>query len=115
MFKVYAANPCNVQSDSLNLADCYTAGIGSGQTVQGLYSTPTQLINLGVNTIFALSGLIILVLFMYAGYLYIFDTAKGKDQARELLTTALKGFILMFSAYWIVQIVLAITGVDSIL
>lgn len=113
MFKVYAQ--CDLSNTNLNLADCYSAGIGSDKTVQGLFNSPTQLINLGVNTIFALSGLIILVLFMYAGYLYIYDTTKGKDQAREMLTTALKGFLLMFSAYWIVQIILSITGVTSIL
>jgi hypothetical protein len=113
MFKVYAQ--CDPSQENINLADCYTTGIGRTTTVQELYNSPAQLINLGVNTVFAISGLILLVLLMYAGYLYIYDTAKGKDQAREMLTTALKGFILMFSAYWIVQIVLTITGIDSIL
>jgi RsiW-degrading membrane proteinase PrsW (M82 family) len=113
MFKVYAQ--CDLSQQNLNLADCYTAGIGSGRTVQEMFSNPTQLINLGVNTIFAVSGLILLVLLMYAGYLYIYDTAKGKEQAKEILTTALKGFVLMFSAYWIVQIIIALTGVNSLI
>jgi len=106
---------CNPGQVNLDLADCYSVGINQETTVKSLYSTPADLINLGVNTVFALSGLIILFLIVYSGYLYIQDTSKGKDAAREVLTTAAKGFILMFSAYWIVQLVIAVTQVESIL
>jgi hypothetical protein len=105
---------CDSSSGNLNLAECYTAGISSTQTVQSLFNSPAQLINLGVNTIFTISGLILFVLLMYAGYIYIFDTQKGKDQVNEMLGSILKGFLLMFTAYWIVQLILGITGVNTI-
>lgn len=106
---------CDPGQPGLNLADCYTRGVTSQDTVQSLFDSPAALVNLIVEALFVFSGIILLGMIIYAGFLYIQDTSKGKDQAKDILTKALAGFVLMFSAYWIVQIVSAITGIDSIL
>ena len=113
MFKVYAQ--CDPSAANLNLADCYTTGMEAGsRPVSEVFTDPATLINILVSNIFLFSGLIFLVLLVYSGYLYISDTTKGKEQAQEIITNAMKGFILMFTAYWIVQIVISVTGVQSI-
>ena len=113
MFKVYAQ--CDPSAANLNLADCYTTGMAAGsRPVSEVFTDPATLINILVSNLFLFSGLIFLALIVYSGYLYIYDTTKGKDQAKEILTNAMKGFILMFTAYWIVQLVVSITGVQSI-
>lgn len=104
---------CDPSSAGLDLGNCYTVGIDQTTTVKSLFDTPADLVNLLVTNLFALSGLILLFFFIYAGFQYISDTSKGKDTAREILSTALKGFILMFCAYWIVQLAVFMTGVDS--
>lgn len=113
MFKAYAQ--CDPSAPNLNLADCYTTGMEAGsRPVSEIFNNPASLINVLVTNIFLFSGIIFLGLLVYAGYLFISDTTKGKEQASDVITIALRGFILMFSAYWIVQIVLAVTGVQSI-
>ena len=88
-------------------------GIGETTTVQSLFKTPADLINLIIQNLVALSGLFLLFLFIFAGFQYISDTTKGKDRAREILTNAMYGVIVMFCAYWIVQIALFVTGIDT--
>lgn len=104
---------CEPGAAGLNLGDCYTTGIDQTTTVRSLFETPADLVNLLVANLFALSGLILLFFFIYAGFQYISDTSKGKDTAREILSTALKGLVLMFCAYWIAQLAVFMTGVDS--
>jgi diacylglycerol kinase len=44
-----------------------------------------------------------------AGISFLQNTDKGKDDAKNLASGAVIGFLVMFSAYWIVQIVQYIT------
>jgi len=104
---------CDTSTGGLDLANCYTVGIGKTTTVQSLFATPADLINLIIMNLVGLSGLFLLFLFIFAGFQYISDTSKGKDRAREILTNALYGAILIFCAYWIVQIALFVTGIDA--
>jgi len=104
---------CDPGGASLDLGNCYTTGIDQTTAVRSLFETPADLVNLLVANLFALSGLILLFFFIYAGFQYISDTSKGKDTAREILSTALKGLVLMFCAYWIAQLAVFMTGVDS--
>jgi hypothetical protein len=79
--------------------------------VSETYDTPGKIVNLVVNNLFVLAGIVIFFLIIMAGLSYIKDTEKGKEEAKNLATGAVIGFIVMFSAYWIVQIVQRVTGV----
>lgn len=83
--------------------------------VSDVYTTPAFLVNLIVRNLFVVAGIILLVIGLYAGFQYITGGRKGMDNAKQMLTAAAVGFILMFSAYWIVQIVKIITGADILL
>jgi len=107
--QVYAA--CTAIGDAgINLGDCLT--LKDGSKVSDVYSQSTDIVNLVVRNVFILAGIIIFILLILAGYKYISDTSKGKDEAKTMIETALIGFILMFSAFWIVQIVKISTGID---
>lgn len=106
--KVYAA--CDAGAPNIDLGDCLQ--LSSGVPVSGVYDTPAFLVNLIVKNLFVIGGVIIFIMIFYAGFKFIQDTTKGKDEAQKILTAALIGAITMFSAYWILQIVQVLTGVN---
>lgn len=98
-----------------NLGDCVFLGRsdgGSQQTVGEVYSTPAVLINVIVTNIFVIAGVILFLLMIYSGYLFITKESKGIEEARSTLTTAIIGLVVMFSAFWVVQIVQIMTGIS---
>ncbi|MDH5533398.1 MAG: hypothetical protein OEX81_03160 [Candidatus Pacebacteria bacterium] len=109
--KVYAA--CE-DANGLDLGCKFTLGI-SGDPVKDIYQTPADLVNLIVSNLMVLGGIILFFMVILAGFKFLQDTTKGKEEAMKIMKSALIGFILMFSAYWIVQIVKAITGTNIVL
>lgn len=101
---------CDIKSTNLNLGDCYA--LNNEQAVKDVYTDPTVLINLIVRNVFVIAGIVLFFLFIYAGFLFITGDVKGKDKAKEVLQGAVLGFIVMFAAFWIVQIVKVVTGAD---
>ena len=66
--------------------------------------------------IFTFSGLILLLYFIWGGFRLM---TSGGDQkavadAKGKITNALVGFVIIFVAYWIVQIVADVFGLTSI-
>jgi hypothetical protein len=107
--KVYAQ--CSVTDESgINLGDCLK--LSNGVRVSQVYDEPAFLVNLIVRNVFVIGGVVIFLLIFYAGFKFIQDTTKGKDEAKKIITAALVGAITMFSAYWILQIVQVLTGVN---
>lgn len=105
--QAYAA--CEAGPDgSIPLDSCLT--LSTGQKVSEVFSTPADIVNLLVQYAFIAAGILLFFMFLYAGFMFIQNGSKGKDQARDVLTTALIGIIVMFSAYWVVQIVQTVTG-----
>lgn len=108
-----AAASCNPGQAGLNLFDC--TGLGTGQSVADVYSTPAVLVNVIVNNLFVLAGIILFVMLFYSGFKFIQQGAKGKDEAKQIITTALVGMVVMFVAFWIVQIIEIMTGTNILL
>jgi|SRR5579859_190999 len=99
-------------SQGLNLADCFA--LNDKQTVASVYSHPSDLINLLVKNVFIVAGIILFVMIIYSGYLFISGGTKGADQAKTVISTAIAGFLIMFSAYWIIQIIKLLTGANIV-
>lgn len=104
---------CNPGQEQLNLNDCYR--LGENQTVGDVYSSPAFLVNLIVRNLFVIGGIILLVMIVYAGFLFISKGTKGQEEAKNIVTSALAGFLLMFAAFWILQLIRIITGADILL
>lgn len=84
----------------------------NGEKVSEVFKTPASMVNLLVSNIFVVAGGFIFVLVILAGFKFLSNEAKGFDEAKTLLTNAGIGFALLFSAYWIVQIIQILTGVQ---
>lgn len=100
---------CNPSSGTLDLGDCYTLGVG-GDPVKNIYNNPTVLLNTIISTLYIASGVIFFFLIIYSGLKFISGGTKGKDEAKTIMTTAIAGLVIMFVAYWIIQIVEIVTG-----
>ncbi|MBP7768522.1 hypothetical protein KA082_01680 [Candidatus Woesebacteria bacterium] len=86
--------------------------LGDSTPVQDVYKDPAFLVNLLVRNLFVFAGVIIFFLILYAGFKFISGGTKGKDEAKGIVTASVTGLILMFAAYWILQVVKLLTGVD---
>jgi len=104
---------CDPSKLELNLNDCYR--LGESQKVGDVYDTPATLVNILVRNAFVISGILIFILIFYAGWLFITNESKGKEEAKGVMEAAVVGFIMMFAAYWIVQIIKVVTGADILL
>lgn len=98
-------------AEAIPLNEKFTLGVG-GPRVDQTYSKPADLINVIVPNIMVVGGIIIFFMFIMAAFKFMGDSSKGKEEAAGIMKTALIGFVLMFAAFWIVQIVKVITGTD---
>lgn len=97
-------------SDGLDLGSTLT--LGDSRPVRDVLSKPADLVNLIVPNLFVFGGIILMIMIIMAGYKFIANGEKGLQEAQEIAGNALLGFIIMFAAYWIVQIIKIITGAD---
>lgn len=109
--KAYAA--CDTSVSGVNLGDCLL--LNESESVSDVYSTPSVLINVIVQNLFIGAGLLIFIAFLYAGFRYITGGTEGKADFIKIVKTAITGLVVMFAAYWIVQIIQVITGTNIVL
>lgn len=84
-----------------------------GQRVSEVFQKPGDMVNLLVKVVFVGVGLVLFVLIVISGLTMIAGgTSDGKDKAKTTMTSALIGFLVIFSAYWIMQIIKILTGAD---
>ena len=73
-----------------------------------------DLVSVILSNALVVSGLIILFMFIFAGISIILGAGSGDTQAaargKQTATAAVIGFLIIFGAYWIIQIVEKITG-----
>lgn len=85
-------------------------GLPGGGSVTGpLTNTPNigSLLSRAMPIVIGLAGLALLLMLITAGYSYMTSggDAKKLEQGKQRLTNAILGFIIIFGAYWLVQIV----------
>lgn len=106
---------CDPGADGLDLSECLYLNNETGTTVGATYDEPTDILNVVVKNLFPLAGLLLFFAILLSGFKFVSQGAKGKDEAKQIFTAAIIGFIIMFSAYWIVQLVKVITGTNIVL
>lgn len=94
-----ALNPLYVKEGDLNLV------------------TPAGIINKILVFAFPLAGIILFVMLVWGGFEMIYgaSTSKAMEAGKNRITAALIGFFLLFSSFWIIQILEVITGINIIL
>ncbi len=74
-----------------------------------------DLINVIVKNVFVLTGVILFVLLIFGGLQFIISAGSGDKEGaakgKNAITAAVIGFLIIFAAYWIVQIIEVITGI----
>ena len=78
--------------------------------------TTGSIINILVSLLFSIAGLLLLLYLIYGGFMFL--TSGGDPNkaqvAKGIITTALIGFIIIFTSYWIVQIAGRVLGLQEI-
>ncbi len=75
-----------------------------------------SLVTLFLNASFVLAGLILLFYFVLGGIAMIGSAGKNDpkaaESAKQTITSALIGLIVVFAAYWIVKLIGQLTGTN---
>lgn len=100
---------CN-PGTGIDLSDCLL--LSDGTPIKNTYGDAGFLVNLIVKNLFVIAGIILFGLILLAGFKFITGGKKGAEESRTIISTALTGFAIMFSAYWVIQIIKLLTGAD---
>lgn len=85
---------------------------GSHQGASSVADSPTTFLSAILPNIFTIAGLLLLVYLVAGGLMFIKSAgSEGKGKGKDAITNALIGFIIIFCAYWIIEIVEIITGI----
>lgn len=74
-----------------------------------------SLVNILLKNALVVAGIICLVLLILGGFGFIVSAggdAKAKEKGKNMITSALTGLILIIAAYWIIEIIQIILGVN---
>lgn len=92
---------------SVNIGSEFGSPLGQSKTLG-------DIVSLLLNASFAIGGLIVLFLFILAGYSFIAGAGSNDPQSiekgKKAATSAIIGFIIILSAYWIIRVIEIITG-----
>lgn len=69
--------------------------------------TPAGIINAFIPTIFVIAGLVLFAMLISGGFTIFLSTGNPEKikKGTAIITNALVGFLIMFAAYWIIQLV----------
>lgn len=86
-----------------------TAGVSLSSSSLG------ELITKGLNYIFTIAGILLLLYLIFSGFKMFTSGGDQKkvSEAKASLTNALVGFVIVFIAFWIVQLAGSIFGLGS--
>lgn len=78
------------------------------------YTTPRGIISALLPYLFVFAGLILFVMLVWGGFEMLTGATDPKQQeaGKQRIIAALVGFFLIFSAYWLAQIVQTIFGIS---
>lgn len=102
----------DVRIDDLN--PFYLDGSAEAAALGQELTTPGAILTRVLFFAFPAAGLILFAMIVWGGFEMLSGAAnsKSKDAGRQRVTAAVIGFILLFSAYWIAQIMEAVFGVS---
>lgn len=88
--------------------------IGNGATIEAKYSSISPLISSLLTNAIVVAGIILLGLILFGGFGMIASAGSGDskkaEQSKKTITSAVIGFLVVFCAYFIIQIIQTVTG-----
>lgn len=100
----------NLESVDISLSDKLI--LKNGASVQNVFNSTDDMVNLIVKVIFVAAGFFLFLMIFGAGFAMVAGDSKDKDKAKTTMTSAAIGFIIIFAAYWILQILQLVTGIN---
>lgn len=85
-----------------------------GESATTAYPTVGNLVNNILPNVYVAGGLIIFFMVVFGGFTII-SNANNPDKMKEgtkTITSAIIGLLVLFSSYWIIQIIQVVTGVS---
>ena len=86
------------------------------------FADPTNIgviVSLLLKLVFVISGVIILFYFILGGIGMISSAGnndpKAAEQAKQTMTSAVTGFVVVFMAYWIVKLIVTLLKIPNII
>lgn len=69
-----------------------------------------------ISYLFPLAGILVLLYLLYGGFQMMLSRGdpKAMQSAKSKVTNALIGFVVIFTAYWIVQLIAVLLGLTTI-
>ncbi|MBI3290137.1 hypothetical protein HYZ78_01945 [Candidatus Microgenomates bacterium] len=88
--------------------------------VKDVFKTPFadfgSLVSVVVSNLYVIAGIVILFLIIFGGFGIISGAGSGDQQktaqGKQALTSAIIGFLIIFTSYWIIQLIELITGLS---
>jgi hypothetical protein len=98
---------------AVNLGDEYKLNPKADTTVAEFFGKPAQFLNVLLPNVYIAAGLVILFLLVFGGLSIIMSSgdSKGVDKGKQALTSAAIGFMIVFTSYWLIQLLELLTGV----
>jgi hypothetical protein len=91
---------------------------GNASKFQNLNSI-SDIVSIFLNIAFALSGLILLFFFIMGGIGMISSAGQSDpqkaEQAKKTITSAIIGFVIVFTSYWIVKLIGSLLGISDLI
>lgn len=91
-------------------------GMGTGKSLDQTFPDVSTIINLLLKNSITIAAILLLALLIFGGLKFIMsaggDDPKKTAAAKALITDAVIGFVIVFAAYFIIQIIQIITGVN---
>jgi len=98
---------------AVNIGDLPT---GTGRTISQTFPSIGTLVTVLLKNSLTIAGLLFLILLIFGGVMFIIGAgstdSKKAAQGQALVTDALIGFIVVILAYFIVQIIQVVTGLN---
>ncbi|MBI3385034.1 hypothetical protein HY030_02475 [Candidatus Gottesmanbacteria bacterium] len=100
---------------AVNIDNAFTLG-ERGNMVSRTFPTLSAFIFPLIKNAFVLAGIILILLLVFGGIMYLVNAGSGDkeglEKSKNALTTSILGFIIIFAAFWIIQIIQFITKQD---
>jgi hypothetical protein len=88
--------------------------LGNGKNLANTYTSAAPLVSSILKNSLIIAGIIFLALLIFGGISFIINAGSGDQkksgQDQQAITSAVIGFVVIFCAYFIIQIIQKITG-----
>ena len=105
-----SADEAEVESVEIDLGSKLV--LKDGSPVKDVFNSTDDMINLVVKVVFVGAGFFLFLMIVGAGFALVQGDSKDKDKAKTTMTSAAVGFMILFGAFWIMQIIQLITGIN---